>query len=515
MIITNTNNQFRIVSGGKTEFYKYEQISNVAWVKNSDGYYVQFTYEDDYFVKINLSQVENQPTWTNTAAGAEQAVATISTWINTFYSSVSATLTQILTTLQAFTEYEASFVKDANGDVFLEVRVWDQDTGTWSTTPEYYAPNSNVAVVPVAPITYLDPSSALAAILAELIIHTGLLTNIDSTTTNMYTEQLDQGLTLDSIETLITTLNSIVSTEATLQSVLAELQAINIDTNGLSQEATQLLVLAAINNVVSNTTGLATEVTLNALLTAFNAEDFATETTLALLNSNTVLGNITLNNLLTAFNAEDFATETTLQSVLTELQGINLDTNGLSQEATQLLVLAALNNIFADTTAILADTANLDVPLSTLATEVTLQSVLTAINNISTSGLATEATLLSLLNAFNAEDFATETTLALIEAITSQMTFTGGSLNVALPAGVQTPSILRVTGGNGTVAAGATSVAFFNAGDQPAVVALDSLLPGERVYFSATAGKTLGAISYDVGAPILGQIRDLVISKVV
>lgn len=501
MIITNTNNQFRIVSGGKTEFYKYEQISNVAWVRNTDGnYYVQFTYEDDYFVKINLSQVENQPTWTNTAAGAEQAVATISTWINTFYSSVSATLTQILTTLQAFTEYEASFVKDANGDVFLEVRVWDQDSGTWSTTPSYYAPNSNAVVTPVAPISYLDPSSALAAILAELIIHTGLLTNIDSTTTNMYTEQLDQGLTLDSIETLITTLNSIVSTEATLQSVLAELQAINIDTNGLSQEATQLLVLAAINNVVSNTTGLATEVTLNALLTAFNAEDFATETTLSALN------------LWLQGNA---ATETTLQSVLTELQGINLDTNGLSQEATQLLVVAALNNIFADTTAILADTANLDVPLSTLATEVTLQSVLTAINNISTSGLATEATLLSLLNAFNAEDFATETTLALIEAITSQMTFTGGSLNVALPAGTQTPSILRVTAGSGTVAAGATSVAFFNAGDQPAVVALDSLLPGERVFFSATAGKTLGAIAYDAGAAVLGEIRDLVISKVV
>lgn len=533
-------------------------------------------------------------------------------------------LTAILTTLQNGTEYEAKFVLETcpgappTTRILLEVRVWDTATSTWGPIT-YYLPGSSTPEpgpipAPGCTLEYGDPSGVLAMIYNELQTQTGILTdieadttsidvtltnlfaaysagqqacasslsvtlcteqginlsNIDTSTSNALTELLAQGITLDSIETLITTLNSIVSTEATLQSVLTELQAINIDTDGLSQEATQLLVLAALNTVISNTTGLATEVTLNALLTAFNAEDFATETTLALVNSNTVLGNITLNNLLTAFNAEDFATETTLaalnlwvqgnaatevtlQSVLTELQGINLDTNGLSQETTQLLVLAALNNILVDTTAILADTANLDVPLSTLATEVTLQSVLTAINNIATSGLATETTLLALLNAFNAEDFATETTLALIQAITSQMTFTGGDLNVSaniqvggtdvsnanpvpisdaggsitvdgtvnvgnfpasievsndignplpvtLPSGVQASRYVRTVGvGPVNILAGATSVSILNSGGNNITVDTglgpEIVEPGISIGWRAREGRTLGAFT--------------------
>lgn len=474
-------------------------------------------------------------------------------------------LTAILTTLQSGTEYEAKFVLDTcdANKIYLEVRVWNTDTGTWGPIT-YYIPGSSTPVTPTGEGTpgclqYADPTAVLGLILAELQTQTVILTdidnntdnletqlaailtaysagqqacassfsvtlcteqgtnlaNIDTSTSNALTELLAQGITLDSLETLITSLNAVVATEATLASVLAELQAINIDTDGLSQEATQLLVLAAINTVISNTTGLSTEVTLNALLTAFNAEDFATETT--------------LNSLLTAFNAEDFATETTLaalnlwvqgnaatettlQSVLTELQGINIDTNGLSQETTQLLVLAALNSI-------LADTANLDVPLSTVATEVTLQSVLTALTNIATSGLATEATLLALFNAFTAEDFATETTLALIEAITSQMTFTGGDLNVSaniqvggtdvsaanpvpvsLPSGVQSSRYVRTTGvGPINILAGATSVSVLNTGGNNITVDTglgpEILEPGISIGWRAREGRNLGAFT--------------------
>jgi len=59
--------------------------------------------------------------------------------------------------------------------------------------------------------------------------------------------------------------------------------------------------------------------------------------------------------------------------------------------------------------------------------------------------VATEATLeasRALLASLDGKDFATQATLALVEAITSQMTFTGGDLNVnasvSLPAGLAT-----------------------------------------------------------------------------
>lgn len=245
-------------------------------------------------------------------------------------------LTAILTTLQAGTEFEAKFVLETcpgappTTRVLLEVRIWNTDTGTWEP-PQYYLPGSNtpVPIDPGCTLEYTDPTGVLAMIYNELQTQTGILTdietdttsidvtltnlfaaysagqqacasslsvtlcteqgtdlaNIDTSTSNALIELLAQGVTLDSIETLITTLNATVSTEVTLGQVLAELQAINIDTDGLNQEATQLLVLAALNTVITNTTGLATEVTLNALLTAFNAEDFATETTLALIQA--------------------------------------------------------------------------------------------------------------------------------------------------------------------------------------------------------------------------------------
>jgi cobalamin synthase len=580
------------------------------------------------------------------------AIAQDAAQINGNTDQVEYLLTAILTTLQSGTEYEAKFVLDTcdANKLYLEVRVWNTDTGTWGPIT-YYIPGSSTPVVPVNPsapcLQYSDPSAVLGLVLAELQTQTGILTdieadttsiditltsilaaysagqqacanslsvtlcteqgqlltdieantesaatsltNIDTTTSNILTEVLDQGTTLDSIETelldqgttldsietelldqgttldtistnvidietLITTLNSIVSTEATLQAVLTELQGINIDTNGLSQEATQLLVLAAINSVISNTTGLAQEVTLNALLTAFNAEDFATETTLAnietLTNALLVAFNAedfatetTLASLLASFNAEDFATEstlaalnawvqanaateTTLQAVLTELQGINIDTNGLSQEATQLLVLAALNNI-------LTDTANLDVPLSTLATEVTLQAVLNALTNLATSGLATEATLLNLYNAFITEDFATETTLALIESITAQMTFTVNDLNVSanmqvgdvdvsaanpvpvvLPVGSETPNYVEFLGPTppSSTPGGAKSVSLFNEGPSRWQLSSDggvtwvNFNEGQIVEWTASEGKTLNGILFrkiDIGGRLI------------
>jgi hypothetical protein len=436
--------------------------------------------------------------WYSLNSGFESIIAAFSA----LGLATEATLASLLAAVQNGTEYEAKLVVDSASDTWLEVRVWNTAAGTFDP-PVYYLAGSNVVGTPVTPVNYINPNTLLAQISAnttginleatqqlvltelqslntvtgtlateatlaalslwittnsatEVTLNSLLtafnatdfatettLSSIDTTASSVLTELLNQGLTLDDIETILGTLG----TEVTLAQVLAELQAINIDTDGLSQEATQLLVLAALNNILSNTTGLATEVTLNALLTAFNAEDFATEATLDALNL-WVQGNA--------------ATEVTLQAVLAELQGINLDTNGLNQETTQLLVLAALNTVISNTTGLSTEVtlnalltafnaedfatettlASLNAWLqANVATETTLSSVLTELQAINTdtdalANLSTEATQLIVLATLNnifstAGTLATEATLALIQAVTAQMTFTAGDLNVS------------------------------------------------------------------------------------
>ena len=167
----------------------------------------------------------------------------------------------------------------------------------------------------------------------------------------------------------------------------------------------------------------------------FTAEDFATESTLGVvntnlstINTNVQLGNVVLGNLLTAFNAEDFATEATLNTVLTTL----------ATEATLLDVETAIDTVKLDT-------ANLDVALSTRASEVTLAAVNTKLTSV-----------------------------------------------------VRTPSLQRISGvAAASIAAGARSASFFNAGLTDATVAGGTLKPGESISFDAGGqGDTLGAIPY-------------------
>lgn len=265
-----------------------------------------------------------------------------------------------------------------------------------------YVPSPNPPVY-----VYLDPSAVLNLILAELVDQGLTLDSIDTTTANTLVELLDQGISLDSLVSLITTLNSTVATEITLAQVLVELQAINTDLDGLSLEATQQLVLTALNTVISNTTGLATEVTA------------------ALINSNVVLGNITLNSLLTAFNAEDFATETTLSGIKSKTDLLNFIATalevtvtssvlptGAATEATLLttnslltIMDAVLDNILSDTNAMVVDLAAIEVLITnTNALLTTIDGVLDAIKldtanlDVALSTRATEATQL-LVNA--------------------------------------------------------------------------------------------------------------------
>lgn len=173
--ISNVSGQLKVVYPNRTEYYQFPKLSNLCWVLNEDGfYYVQFTYEDDYFVKLKLSNISNQPAWTNTQPGAELAVNTIASWIGTSFSTsllaTEATLLQVLGAVDSMRDYEVRLVEDSttpNKVTWLEVRYWDAQTGALGA-PQYYLPGSSTTGSPVLPISYINDRTLLTQILAAL-----------------------------------------------------------------------------------------------------------------------------------------------------------------------------------------------------------------------------------------------------------------------------------------------------------------------------------------------------------
>ena len=92
--------------------------------------------------------------------------------INTNTVNVDSLLNQILTAIQAGTEYEAALVIDANDVTWLEVRIYNAATGTFDP-PVYYLAGTNTPGTPVAPITYINPNTYLSQIVSNT---TGLAT---------------------------------------------------------------------------------------------------------------------------------------------------------------------------------------------------------------------------------------------------------------------------------------------------------------------------------------------------
>tara|TARA_R110000868_G_scaffold1609_1_gene12909 strand:- start:3863 stop:4690 length:828 start_codon:yes stop_codon:yes gene_type:complete len=189
------------------------------------------------------------------------------TAINANTDNVEFLLTSILTSLQAQTDYEARFVLETCPGpitrVLLEVRIWDQDSGTWGPIT-YYLPGSSTpeTIGAGCTIEYTDPNAFLAQILAELQLQTPILT------------------------------------------------AIEVDTTAISVST------AAIDaNIDVPLSTVSTEVTLAALLTAFNLEDFATETTLNTVVSNTTGAARTPNAIRTSASGDVTTVAATFYSV--------------------------------------------------------------------------------------------------------------------------------------------------------------------------------------------------------
>lgn len=202
--LNTSNGQLEFKIGNKTEFYQFSKLSNVTWVLNNDGnYYIQLTYENDYFVKIQLIDITNQPSWTNDLAGAEQAVKDISTWIGlitlpTPGLATEATLLNVLTAVDNMRDYEVRLVVDSTPVTpvtWLEVRYWDAQSGTLGT-PQYYLPGSTTPGSPVLPISYINDQTLLSQMLAELQAQTPILTDIETNTNNVATETTLQSVAI-------------------------------------------------------------------------------------------------------------------------------------------------------------------------------------------------------------------------------------------------------------------------------------------------------------------------------
>lgn len=86
MQVTNTNSQLKIVNSSLVEYYKYETIKSVSWALDAKGYYVSINFianDKNNSLRLYLVDIDNQGSWTNTAAGAAQAVNDISSWMAT------------------------------------------------------------------------------------------------------------------------------------------------------------------------------------------------------------------------------------------------------------------------------------------------------------------------------------------------------------------------------------------------------------------------------------------------
>ena len=138
-------------------------------------------------------------------------------------------------------------------------------------------------------------------------------------------------------------------------------------------------------------------------------------------------------------------------------------------------------------------------PLEYLDPSAVLNLILTQLQVLNAGGqLLTEAT-------FTAEDFATESTLGVVNTNLSTINtnvqlgnIVLGNLLTTLTSVVRTPSLQRISGvAAASIAAGARSASFFNAGLTDATVAGGTLKPGESISFDAGGqGDTLGAIPY-------------------
>jgi len=363
-------------------------------------------------------------------------------------------------------------VVNGAGDIigYLPLKVNDNGDGTASldvTTTIVFDPDVDIGDVHLLNTSGIKIDPATEQKQDDII--TGLA-NVLAAVDGLESIDFATEITLQSIESEVQGINSKdFATETTLAAIQALITSIDNDIDvALSTRASEVTLQAVstkldtVNSLLTSLDGkdYATETTLSSIQTAVDSIDSdidvalstrASEATLS--SAKSVLDNI--KSALDTLNATDFSTETTLASVLTELQSI--DSKDFATETTLSLIKTAIDSI----------NTSVDVALSTRASETTLANakdvlddIKTALDTLNATDFATETTLASLKTAvdsidsdidvalstrasevtlqsveselqdINAIDFATETTLSGVKTQTDKLTFAATRLIV-------------------------------------------------------------------------------------
>lgn len=196
----------------------------------------------------------------------------------------------------------------------------------------------------------------------------------------------------------------------------------------------------------------------------------------------------------------------TLEDILQQLVAANALLTTIDGDTSNLDVALSTRATEATLALIKAKTDNLDVLLSTIATEATLALIKAKTDNldVALSTRATEATLALIKAKTDNIDVAlsTRATEATLVSVDTEVT------NLNTPVTGLAVNMLR-SSAVGSVTAGKRSMSFYNAGAANATVAGATLKPGEAVSFSADGLRdVLAAVNYD------GTGTDLLITSV-
>lgn len=394
---------------------------------------------------------------------------------NVALGATEATLQLVLSAIQDGQDFEAKIVVDDNGNgtTYLEVRIWNPDTQSWET-PLYYLPGSNVGVPAsslIAPIIYINNGAVLAQI---------------------YTELLDQGITLDDILVAIGDILNTVHLEVDDDAIAVEQLLptnINLLYGAFEGEGTEWeRIQTDGNGRLKGIQDIIDELQATLDVNVTNATLAVTQSGAWTITSNqgtspwVVSGTVAL----------DAATLAALETI-TVNQGtspwtvdgtVNAAQSGVWTVALDAATLAALETITVDQGTspwIIGDGGG---SITVDGTVAATQSGTWDINNISgTISLPTGA--------------ATETTLALVNSNTVLGNITLNGIDTKLAAAARTHNTISATGA-GSVPAGSMCGSVLNVGNTAGTWNGISLPAGVSIPWAQIANRdTYGTISYD------------------
>lgn len=176
--------------------------------------------------------------------------------------ATETTLQSVLAAIQDGIDFEAKLVVDAANVTWLEVRVWNQGTGSFDP-PVYYAAGSNVAGSPTLPITYINPQTLLAQIVSNT---TGL--NLEATQLSLLAQltainaDLDVALSTRASEvTLLAVLAALNTIDSVLDTIALDTANLDTPLSTLATEATLLIVNTALSNILTEVQSIDTRLT--------------------------------------------------------------------------------------------------------------------------------------------------------------------------------------------------------------------------------------------------------------